>query len=341
MQVIRARNVNDALVKGVQLMLAGGVRQESRNGATLEYPEPVCTVYECPAERVLFDGVRDANPFFHLLESLWMLAGRRDVAWLARILPRMAEYSDDGVIFNAAYGYRWRNQFKLKPAGLGATTDQLSIIVDLLRRDPDSRRAVLQIWDATADLGVNSKDLACNTQATFKVRDGQLNMIVSNRSNDVVWGCYGANAVHFSVLLEYMAARIGVKTGVYRQMSDSWHAYESTWGKVAEIGQRDAADPYVRGEVEVFPLVAAPEVFDAELLRWLDNPPDGMTFEQWQAEASNGAWKNPFFIRVATPMYRSIFAFKAKDREAAGQWLERCAATDWQRAGREWLQRRK
>ncbi|MBL8550603.1 MAG: hypothetical protein JNJ73_11520 [Hyphomonadaceae bacterium] len=337
MQIIRARNVNDALVKGVELMRAGAVRQASRNGATLEYPEPVCTLYERPAERVLFDKVRDANPFFHLLESLWMLEGRRDVAWLARILPRMADYSDDGKVFNAAYGYRWRNQFSLKAGG----GDQLTAIVELLRRDHDTRRAVLQIWDASADLAVNSKDLACNTQAMFKVRDGKLNMLVSNRSNDMVWGCYGANAVHFSVMQEYVAARVGVALGAYRQVSDSFHAYEDTWGKVSDIAGRYEGDPYEQGEVSAYPLAAAPEDFDAELHRWFENPPDALNAAQWEAETKPGAWKNPFFPRVATPMYRALFAFKDKDREGAHAWLDRVAATDWQRAGREWLQRRK
>lgn len=341
MQVIRARNVNDALVQGVALMREGAVKQASRNGSTLEYPEPVCTVYERPVERVLFDGVRDANPFFHLLESLWMLAGRRDVAWLKRILPRMAEYSDDGLVFNAAYGYRWRNQFDLKTPSGAPSTDQLSAIVRLLRADHDSRRAVLQIWDARADLEVVSKDLACNTQATFKVRDGQLNMLVSNRSNDMVWGCYGANAVHFSVLHEYMAARIGVATGTYRQVSDSFHAYEETWGKVADIGQRYEGDPYQSGDVTAYPLVASPEDFDAELLRWFENPPDAMTLAEWDEISRSKTWRNPFFINVATPMYQALFSYKErKDRQTAGLWLDRCAASDWRRAGREWLQRR-
>ena len=336
MQVIRARNVNDAVVKGAALLKEGGLEQESRAGATIEYPEPVCTVYERPLERVLFDGVRDANPYFHLMEALWMLAGRRDVAWLARFNQRMATYSDDGVVFNAAYGYRWRNQFALKS---GDGSDQLSAIVKLLRADADSRRAVLQIWDAEDDLGVASKDLACNTQAMFKVRGGRLNMIISNRSNDVVWGCYGANAVQFSFLLEYMAARIGVEPGVYRQMSDSFHAYVDTWGKISEIGARFAGDPYAKGEVEVFPLVAHGESFDAELMRWIEGAPGELSFAQWEADA--GAWKNAYFPRVATPIHNAWFAYKKKDREAAGQWLERCAASDWRRAAQEWLERRR
>jgi thymidylate synthase len=319
-------------------MKEGGLHQDSRGGGTLEYPEPVCTVYERCCERVLFDAVRDANPFFHLMEALWMLAGRRDVAWLSRFNARMAEYSDDGVVFNAAYGYRWRQQFLLKPASGGVSSDQLSVIVELLRADPDSRRAVLQIWDAEADLGVNSRDLACNTQAMFKVRGGRLNMTISNRSNDIVWGCYGANAVQFSMLLEYMAGRIGVEPGIYRQVSDSYHAYHDTWPKISDIAARFRGDPYVQGEVSVYPLVADPLHFDAELVRWFENPPDDLSFAQWEAEATT--WRNPYFLRVATPVHNSWLAYKRKDREAAGQWLDRCAATDWQRAAREWLQRR-
>lgn len=340
MKVIHARNVNDALVKGAQLLKDGGVLQASRAGGTLEYPEPVCTVYERPLERVLFDEVRDANPFFHLMEALWMLAGRNDVEWLVRFNQRMATYSDDGVVFNAAYGYRWREQFELEAAHGAELRDQLGAIVGLLRKDPDSRRAVLQIWDAEADLGVASKDLACNTQAMFKVRAGRLNITVTNRSNDIIWGCYGANAVQFSMLLEYMAARVGVEPGLYRQVSDSFHAYEETWPKISGIAERYRGDPYTRGEVSVFPLVADPDSFDEELKRWFDAPLERMGPDQWAKEAGSDAWQNPYFMRVATPLHNAWFAFKRKDRETARQWLDRCAATDWRRAGQQWLERR-
>jgi thymidylate synthase len=295
-------------------------------------------VYEQPLERVLFDPVRDANPFFHLMEALWMLGGRNDVKWLVRFNQRMATYSDDGVVFNAAYGYRWRQQFDLKAEHGKESRDQLSAIVQMLRADPESRRAVLQIWDAESDLAVSSKDIACNTQAMFKVRRGRLNMTVSNRSNDIVWGCYGANAVHFSMLLEYMAARVGVEPGHYRQMSDSYHAYHDTWPKISGIAERYNGDPYERREVSVHPLVTSAESFDSELMRWLESAPDDLSSAQWEGEQAK--WQNPYFIRVATPIHNSWLAYKRKDREAAHQWLDRCAATDWQRAAREWLQRR-
>ena len=340
MKVIHARNVNDAVVIGAQLLKEGGREQDSRAGGTLEYPEPVCTVYKRPLERVLFDAVRDANPFFHLMEALWILAGRRDVAWLARFNKRMATYSDDGLVFNAAYGYRWRRQFHLKTESGEPASDQIDAIVRLLRADPDSRRAVLQIWDAEADLGVPSKDLACNTQAMFKVRGGRLNMTVSNRSNDIVWGCYGANAVQFSMLLEYMASRIGVEPGIYRQISDSYHAYLDTWPTISAIAERFTGDPYAMGEVCIHPLVSDPDSFDEELGCWIDSAPDHLGLGQWDQEAERPVWRNPYLMRVATPFHNCWFAYKAKDYETARRWLDRCAAADWQRAGREWLERR-
>ena len=79
MKVIKARNVNDALLLGIDLFNSSvNFRvQESRNGTTYEALEPVTTVYSKPCERVCLIKERDANPFFHFIESLWMLAGRK------------------------------------------------------------------------------------------------------------------------------------------------------------------------------------------------------------------------------------------------------------------------
>ena len=80
MKVINARNVNDALAAGLRYLWAEGIPETSRNGPVLVAPTPVTTVYSHPTERVLLSPTRDANPFFHLMESLWMLAGKNDIA---------------------------------------------------------------------------------------------------------------------------------------------------------------------------------------------------------------------------------------------------------------------
>ena len=97
MHVINARNVNSAYPQALHYIAIAGDRVASRNGPVLRAPEPVSTVYAKPWERVLFDPQRDANPFFHLFESLWMLDGRNDVAtltsWLATCATSLSKRS--------------------------------------------------------------------------------------------------------------------------------------------------------------------------------------------------------------------------------------------------------
>jgi hypothetical protein len=225
MHTIHARNVNDAYVAGLKLLYHEGVERESRAGIVVEYPTCVATVYEKPWERVLLDPVRDANPFFHLMESLWMLRGQRDVKSLVHYNKRMDDYSDDGEVFHGAYGHRWRNHFSQNYRVL----DQLKIIIRRLAKDPDDRRCVLQMWDASYDLNINKVDIPCNTHVYFKIRD-KLHMTVCCRSNDIIWGAYGANAVHFSMLHQYVADCLDVEMGPYTQISDSFHAYQDVFG---------------------------------------------------------------------------------------------------------------
>jgi hypothetical protein len=101
MKVLNVRNVNEALRKGIDLINELGEPIDSRNGPTLEIPCPVATVYHHPWERVLISQTRDANPFFHLMEALWILAGRYDVKFLTEFNKRMADYSDDGSEFKS------------------------------------------------------------------------------------------------------------------------------------------------------------------------------------------------------------------------------------------------
>lgn len=150
---IKTRNINTAFRKLVGGLHNKGILTEarpSRYGDVLQVPEPLLLTYTHPKEHVLFNPERDANAAFHMYEALWMLAGRNDVAPLAYYNKRMAEFSDDGKTFNAAYGRRWRF-VRCEDCG-GHAVDQLKLIVAHLKAKPDSRRAVLQIWSVEDDL---------------------------------------------------------------------------------------------------------------------------------------------------------------------------------------------
>lgn len=228
------------------------VRSESRNGDVITIEEPMTITYEKPAERVLFCEARDANPFFHLFESLWMLAGRNDLEPLRYYVSTFDQFSDDKETLNGAYGYRWRNAgiSEMGDGGRGHRIDQLKIVAQNLRDNPKCRREVVQMWNVEDDLLKvrDSADVCCNLSVMFRIREvcecGEtshhrhkqpkgtrkfLDMTVTNRSNDLILGMLGANVVHFSFLQEYMAARIGVEIGVYNQFTNNLHVYDWNW----------------------------------------------------------------------------------------------------------------
>jgi thymidylate synthase len=351
MLVINTRNVQQVLPRALYTLFTEGVKRDSRNGPVLQHPTPVTTVYERPWERVIFWKERDANPFFHLYESLWMLAGRNDVAGPRRYADNMKNYSDDGETFHGAYGHRWRRAFATSPSN-GAPADQLSIIAESLKKNPEDRRCVLQMWSSLRDLGGSGKDVPCNTMATFQIApDGKLDLTLFCRSNDMVWGAYGANAVHFSFLLEYMAGWIGVPQGHLYQISVNWHGYVNVLDKVKALGNgfhkyygigetpgvvlRDN-DPYSMDEVvshSMFTDTSIEEV-DRQINELLFRADHGYEIQgEWHT--TNLFWENADRMMFAHHVYKT-----QKNVDAALHYLND-PKSDWMKAGREWLERRR
>lgn len=339
-------NVNNAfrgLVKGLHEKTIPAYQTDSRNGPVLRCAEPMSITYYKPMQRVLLNRQRDCNLFFHLFESLWMLAGHNDVAPLAYYNSNIANYSDDGKTFHGAYGHRWRQFFGW---------DQLHGICAELKKNPGSRRCVLQVWNAcgtirqrrkvlTDDfwLGVTGgKDVPCNTQAYFDIRPtdngGVLDMTVCNRSNDLIWGMLGANVVHFSMLQEYMAACIGVKVGHYTQFSNNLHVYEDKWQPkkwLSEYHRTMHSQPELAYDKfkQLMPLVSRPEIFDQEVEEFIDN-------KDWTRN-----WQEPFLQKVASPMCWAFKLHKAREYTSALKAVELVESDDWQTMGTIWIQQRK
>jgi len=322
---IYSRGVSEALYHGIQVIQNTGVEVNTRNGKALEFPMPVCTEYTHSWERVLFYPQRDANPYFHFMESLWMLAGRNDVEWISQFNGRINNYSDDGITFHGAYGYRWRKHFGV---------DQLNIAKNRLVEYPNDRRVVIGMWDPYVDLTSTNTgvDYPCNTQVFFWARKGYLNMSVVNRSNDMIWGAYGANAVHMSFLLEYMALMTGNKIGMYYQISNNLHVYTDVLEKLNLYSLQPDYEPYLLLAEDGLsynspPLIDNAHNFDSELYKWFDDYTiEGLT--------------NTYLTNTATPMMKSWEAWKKKELLTALKFASRINDRAWRRACIEWLERR-
>jgi hypothetical protein len=347
-KVLVSRNVNHALYD-FTMEAADATAKEwrlvsPRGLETIEFKGTWITEYTCPRERVLFAAERDANPFFHFMESLWILAGREDVAFLVNYNAGMANFSDDGHVFHAPYGFRLRQHFKRFVRLLSGPNhstepeyrdlDQIAETIELLKREPDTRRAVMAIWDPAVDCNVQSKDIPCNDLLMFKLRDGFLNLTVCCRSNDAIWGAYGANAVQFSVIQEFVASAIGADVGTYRQISDSMHVYtaNAAWQRLRNSSYLTSwRDPYSAQHVEPYPILQHDEGWQY----WLEHCDKFVRGEPW-----DGAPMPAFFVEVAHPLKRAWDEYKHGRKQSALVLLEKCAAADWRRACSEWIQRR-
>lgn len=318
MLTLEARNVNQAYPKLMMIVNNHGVEEQSRNGRVKALQEPMALTILRPRERVLFDPTRNANPFFHLMEGLWMLAGRNDVEFVKQFNVGMAEYSDDGMVFNAAYGYRWRQHFGY---------DQVGVAVDMLREDPSTRRCVISMWDPSVDLDSKSKDIPCNLLIMPRVIYGALDFLIVNRSNDLVWGLMGANAVHLTMLQEYMAARLHLTVGRWHHVTDNLHVYE----------------PH-------FPLMHRCKdlhMLDAKYMMYPSSMPmvqDCVQFEADCGDLCNGKTKGfgePFFQGTVTPVLSAWSSHKAGNINLAIDDCGEIEAGDWRRACTAWMERAK
>jgi len=239
-----------------------------------------------------------------------------------------------------AYGWRWRDFFNY---------DQLAAIIDELKKNPTSRRCVLAMWNGMhvyeterseylpieSDLCIarkGGKDVPCNTHAYFDVRGGMLNMTVCNRSNDAIWGAYGANVVHFSLLQEYMAEQIGVNVGLYYQFSNNFHAYLDIYNR--EALEKIADEAGKSNMYNIWPAMTK-------------NIPLGSTQRDWHEDLGtflNGGQAHPtresFFTRIAAPMYDAWFLHKDGDSVAAMDRLKEMPECDWKFVAVGWVERR-
>lgn len=326
MHVINGRNVNDAYVNALWHMAQVGEVEYSRNGKVMVSPEPVATVYRRPTERMLYDAKRDANPFFHVVESLWMLAGRKDVKSVQRYASNVANYSDDGVTLNGAYGFRWRNQFDF---------DQIDEAIDQLKNDHTTRRVVVSMWDPVFDMenASKSKDIPCNTHIYFRVYNDYLHMTVCNRSNDIIWGCYGANVVHMGYLLEYMAIASGYKVGTYTQVSNNWHVYEQHFPLLTQrltAVDYDAYEHCSGKTVQLLQSASWAESFVVECNQFMSD----LGADRY------GSYDNKYFNHVAIPLDKAWTAYKNGDMVRAARYVDTIADKPISIACEMWLQRR-
>ena len=344
--MIKVRNTNTAMYPVYDYIYVNGVEEQSRNGTVLTVLHPVTIGYSHPQECVNFCPVRDANPYFHFMEMLWFLEGIGDTKLISYYLPNMVDYSDDGDKFNAHYGYNIRTRW----------FDQLDNVVRILKTDPYTRRAVLQIWNPYDLINTKSKDLACNLTLVFRMQQGRrindvkprLDMTVYNRSNDAIWGgVSGANITNLFAFQMYVTLALDVEFGTQYVVSNNLHIYKDNpkaegliekyaMANPMSVDDIERYDPYTRGEVKPYWKVNDVVRLTIEVRQFLNRLRNNKfipLYSHWYSE--------PLIQSVAVPLARSFWYHKNKDRKNAMLSAHNILAEDWRKACVEWLGRRK
>lgn len=111
---------------------------------------------------------------------------------------------------------------------------QLEMVEQQLRRDPDTRQAIVSLWSET-DREPSWKDRPCTTELQFMVRDGALDVFVFMRANDLWTGtCYDVG--QFGQVQAAMAHVLGIPYGTYHHYATSLHIYERDIEKFKAVG---------------------------------------------------------------------------------------------------------
>lgn len=160
-------------------------------------------------------------------ELLWFLAGDTNIAYLkANGVGIWDEWADKDGNLGPVYGKQWRSWATTdagpSSTGHGPTIDQVSQAVDLLKRDPDSRRIIVSAWNP-AD--IPKMALApCHCLFQFYVANGKLSCQLYQRSADIFLGV-PFNIASYALLTMMMAQVTGLQPGAFVHTFGDAHLY--------------------------------------------------------------------------------------------------------------------
>ncbi|MGC8516937.1 MAG: thymidylate synthase [Steroidobacteraceae bacterium] len=154
-----------------------------------------------------------------ICELLWFLRGDTNVRWLREQgVSIWDEWADEHGELGPVYGKQWRAW----TAANGRTIDQISEAIELIRRDPDSRRIVVSAWNV-ADLP-RMRLLPCHALFQFYVAAGKLSCQLYQRSADVFLGV-PFNIASYALLTHMVAEQCGLAPGEFIWTGGDCHLY--------------------------------------------------------------------------------------------------------------------
>ncbi len=152
-------------------------------------------------------------------ELLWFLKGDTNIRYLHdNNVTIWDEWADEDGDLGPVYGYQWRSW----PSADGRHIDQISAVIEQIRRNPDSRRIIVSAWNV-ADVERMALP-PCHAFFQFYVAEGRLSCQLYQRSADIFLGV-PFNIASYALLLQMMAQVTGLEAGDFVHTFGDAHLY--------------------------------------------------------------------------------------------------------------------
>lgn len=217
----KVATVDDLLRAAAQMVTDHGVAIPTTRGPCREV---IGASFELTQPRARLSRTLSRGRVFSALGELcWYLSGSNSTEQIVPYVKAYQDEDEDGVIWGG-YGPRL-SSFDGR--------DQVRYVIDQLTQKPNSRQAVIQLFDHE-DVGRGHKDIPCTCTLQYFLRDERLSAITYMRSNDVHLGV-PHDIFCFTMLQELFARTLGTELGSYHHVVGSLHVYERHSGKIKDF----------------------------------------------------------------------------------------------------------
>jgi thymidylate synthase len=154
-------------------------------------------------------------------ELIWFLKGETNISYLkANGVSIWDEWADENGELGPVYGSQWRSW----PKPDGGHIDQITLVIDQIKKNPDSRRLIVSAWNV-AEIE-NMALPPCHSFFQFYVADGKLSCQLYQRSADIFLGV-PFNIASYALLTMMVAQVCGLKPGDFVHTLGDAHLYNN------------------------------------------------------------------------------------------------------------------
>ena len=168
-----------------------------------------------------------------IYELLWFLKGDTNIKYLKdNGVSIWDEWADENGDLGPVYGAQWRSW----QGANGKTIDQITEVIDQIKKNPDSRRLIVSAWNVTE---IPNMALApCHAMFQFYVADGKLSLQLYQRSADVFLGV-PFNIASYALLLMMVAQVCDLEVGEFVHTFADVHIYNNHFEQVEKQLSRE------------------------------------------------------------------------------------------------------